>query len=174
MKPDTASFRDCLGRFATGVTIVTYQRDGVPRGATVSSFTSVSLEPPLVLVGISVRARAGTALPQSPFTVNVLSSAQRTHALHFSGRNDPQLLVDWDQPASSPRLVGCVAYVSCRPWATHVAGDHLLVIGEVEDLEVRGDDPLVFYDGGFRALEETGADDEPPERSRAVATGVLR
>ena len=185
MEPDHLSLRDCFGRFPTGVTIVTYEADGNRRGATVNSFMSVSLEPPLVLVGINRRARAGEALPTRPFTVNVLSTDQSDHALHFSGREQPGLTLGWEPGRGSPRLVDCVAYVACEPWATYPAGDHLLVIGRVTDLEIRDLDPLLFYNGGFRSFdrplvesERTAdrtrsiADDAPPTASRPTSSPV--
>lgn len=170
MRPDASAFRACLGRFATGVTVVTYERDGAPRGTTVSCFASVSLDPPLVLVGIRSSARAGAALPKQPFTVNVLSSQQRDHALHFSGQPRTDLRLDWEHVGNRPRLADCMAYVSCQPWATHPAGDHLLVIGEVDDLEVCSDDPLVFYGGDFRSLEQVLAQ----KYDEAASSGAVR
>jgi flavin reductase (DIM6/NTAB) family NADH-FMN oxidoreductase RutF len=152
-KPDDATFRACLGNFATGVTIITTLIDGEVHGATVSSFTSVSLDPPLVLACLAKQAKAARRLRDAAFTVNILSTAQHPHALHFSGRQQPTLDVEFEDGVVAPRLRGCVAYVSCTPWATHDAGDHDLILGEVVDIEMTAisglDQPLLFYRGGF-------------------------
>jgi len=152
-KPDSATFRACLGNFATGVTIITCLAEGELHGATVSSFTSVSLEPPLVLACLGKQAKAARLLHDAPFTVNILSTAQHPLALHFSGRQQPSLDLEFEDGVIAPRLRGCVAYVSCTPWNTYDAGDHDLILGEVVDIEMPSghglDQPLLFYRGGF-------------------------
>jgi flavin reductase (DIM6/NTAB) family NADH-FMN oxidoreductase RutF len=143
--------RKLLGEFATGVTVVTYRdAGGHPRGATMNSFTSVSLDPPLVLVSVARQARASEGLQDNAFAVNILAASQLDLALHFAGkpRDTP---VPWHEPADGPpRLTGTTAWMQCRPWRAYDGGDHILVLGEVERHDARPLDPLMFHRGEFR------------------------
>lgn len=156
-------FRRCLARFSTGVTVVTYQDEEGPRGATVNSFTSVSMDPPLVLLSLTRKAQACSALVDRPFAVNVLRSDQMDVAFQFAGRMQPRLRIGWesvvvdgDSPDDSsvdrptvPVLAGSVAVFVCRPWRQYDGGDHILHLGEVIGADARPGDPLVFTDGHF-------------------------
>lgn len=149
---DPRALRRCFGRFATGVTVMSYLDGDEPRGATVNSFTSVSIDPPLLLVSLAQSARAATACHGSPFTVNVLRANQVDVALQFAGRPRPGLKVRWDAPVEhhgAPALTDAVAVLRCRPWQRVDAGDHVLVLGEIVDFEHRTGDPLIFKDGRF-------------------------
>lgn len=150
---DDRAFRDCLGRFATGVTVVTCDVDGEPHGATVNAFTAVSLDPPLVLASLARQAKACRHLSGRPFTVNVLRADQAEIALRFAGRST-EGTVRWERPEPGlpPRLSGCLASIACRPWAEHEAGDHGLFLGEVVRIEHSEDEPLIFFRGAFREL----------------------
>lgn len=153
--PNPQTMRSVLGRFATGVTVVTYEAEGSFRGVTVNSFTSVSLDPPLVLVSLDRRAKASQYLVDSDFTVNVLAAEQRRQALHFAGREQEGLgeLFTGRRDGEPPCLRQSIACISCRTWQVHDAGDHVLVIGEVTRLSATdkpdADQPLVFYQGAF-------------------------
>jgi flavin reductase (DIM6/NTAB) family NADH-FMN oxidoreductase RutF len=150
--PDPRTLRTAFGRFATGVTVVTCARDdGDPHGATVNAFTAVSLEPPLCQVTLTRQSRACRYLEDAPFAVNVLSAGQLDTAWHFAGRpQSPEPA--WAQGPTAPVLVGNAATISCRPWRTYDGGDHLIVIGEVVDLDVADAEPLLFFGGRFREL----------------------
>ncbi|SFC19503.1 flavin reductase family protein [Streptomyces aidingensis] len=175
---DPRRLRGTLGRFATGVTVVTYTAEGGPRGVTMNSFTSVSMDPPLVLVSVARSARAARWLPGRPFAVNVLAAGQRGLALHFAGRPDEDLAVDWAAGAAVPRLHGVAAWLECLPWATYHGGDHLLVVGEVAghgdgpgdgsgDGRGRGrrpGDPLLFHAGEFHTLGPAPGESARPGR----------
>jgi flavin reductase (DIM6/NTAB) family NADH-FMN oxidoreductase RutF len=128
---DARALRGCLGQFATGVAVVTYQGDDGPRGATINSFTSVSMDPPLVLVSFARHTTAARMLSDRPFVVNVLASNQLDIALQFAGRPQTGLDVPWSPTAEVPRLRGTVAWLQCTPWANHDGGDHLLFPGQV-------------------------------------------
>ncbi|AEA28176.1 flavin reductase domain protein FMN-binding protein [Pseudonocardia dioxanivorans CB1190] len=149
---DPRELRNGFGRFATGVTVVTCANDlGQPRGATVNAFTAVSLDPALCQVTLTRRSRTCTYLDGAPFVVNVLAADQLGTALHFAGRpQKPE--PEWAQGTTAPILVGCAATISCRPWRTYDGGDHLIVIGEVDDLEITDAEPLLFFAGQFREL----------------------
>lgn len=145
--------RDCLGQFATGVTVVAVQHDDAVHGATVSSFTSVSLVPSLVMVCLNRGSRICTQLAGATFSVNVLATHQRELALHFAGqRSKPETTINWEQSDQAPRIAGCVAHLACSPWATYDGGDHVLYVGEVQRFEFHGGEPLVFHRGAFREL----------------------
>jgi flavin reductase (DIM6/NTAB) family NADH-FMN oxidoreductase RutF len=155
---DSRELRTVFGRFATGVTVVTCAKEGgLPHGATVNAFTAVSLEPALCQVTLTRQSKACGYLENAPFAVNVLSAAQLDAAWHFAGRpQDPE--PTWADGPTAPVLVGNAATISCRPWRTYDGGDHLIVIGEVVDLQVADAEPLLFFGGRFRELAapETG------------------
>ena len=146
-------FRGSLGRFATGVAIVTF--DGVTKrhGITVNSFTSVSMEPPLVLVSIARTAKAHDELAGRPFTVNILGAEQRQLAMHFAGRPGPE--PPWVEGGTAPRLSRVLAYFECKPWAAYDGGDHTLYIGEVVDFNYRNGDALAYANSTFTTIPES-------------------
>ena len=150
---DPRELRNCLGHFASGVTVVSCEVDGKPHGATVNAFSAVSLDPPLVLVSLDRRAKVCRYVDGAPFTVNVLTEPQDEVALHFAGKpmaGEP----DWQRPDPelAPQLAGALATISCTPWCSYDGGDHVLHLGEVRNFTVTSGDPLVFYAGGFRHL----------------------
>lgn len=151
-QPDVKALRACLGHYATGVAVVTYEGADGPRGATINSFTSVSMEPPLVLASFARSTTAARLLGDRPFVVNVLSSAQLDLALQFAGRPQSGIDVPWVARADVPRLRGTVAWLQCRPWATYDGGDHLLFVGEVVRHDSRRGEPLLFHRGQFRMI----------------------
>ncbi|MEH6377671.1 flavin reductase family protein [Streptomyces sp. KLMMK] len=159
MLTDERLLRTCLGHFATGVTVVTCDVDGAPHGATVNAFTAVSLDPALVLVSLHRGSKAGRHLAGGPggrpFTVNVLGQDQKDLAEHFAGRPAaaPPRWAPRPPTGLAPRLAGSLATLACTPWAVYDGGDHVLVVGRVEEAEYReGGRPLVFYEGELRGL----------------------
>lgn len=151
--PRSHHFRGSLGRFATGVAIVTF--DGATRrhGITVNSFTAVSMEPPLVLVSIARTARAHDELAGRPFTVNILGAEQRHLAMHFAGRPGQEPV--WVEGVTAPRIAGVLAYFECTPWASYDGGDHTLYLGEVVDFSYRRGDALAFANSAFTVIPES-------------------
>lgn len=153
---DTRLLRDSFGQFATGVTVVTSAgSDGVPHGATVNSFTSVSLDPPLVLVSLGRNSRACAYLAEAPFAVNVLRRDQQALGLHFAGVPDTGAEIAWrtEDPIHPPTLEGTLATFCCEPHQVVDGGDHLLFLGRVTWFAVRSGEPLVFHAGRFQRLE---------------------
>lgn len=149
------AFRDVLGRFASGVTVVTAIHDGVPVGLTCQSFSSVSLDPPLVLFVPSRTSRAWPLIREAgSFCVNLLASDQAWVSNTMASKGaDKFAEVEW-RPSSrtgSPVLAGTLGHVDCTIEDVHEAGDHDVVIGRVLTLagEAPGD-PLVFYRGRYR------------------------
>ncbi|WP_031025931.1 MULTISPECIES: flavin reductase family protein [unclassified Streptomyces] len=161
---DPRELRRTMGHFATGVTVVTCRRGARLHGATVNSFTSVSLDPPLALVALDRRTRAAALLDDGPFVVNLLGEHQQDLALHFAG-GSPADSVPWvDGDGDRPRLAGTLGYLVCRPWRTYDGGDHTLHVGRVEEFAAGGGRPLLFYRGVFpRLMPDGGGDPEGPE-----------
>jgi 3-hydroxy-9,10-secoandrosta-1,3,5(10)-triene-9,17-dione monooxygenase reductase component len=148
-------FRDVLGRFASGVTVVTASSEGRPVGLTVQSFMSASLEPPLVLAAIARTARSWPAIERAgAYCVNLLAADQEALAVRMATRGiDKFAGVEWSPSAvtGSPVLGGGMGYVDCRIESVHEAGDHFLVLGRVVDLvHTDRDRPLLFYRGRYR------------------------
>jgi len=150
--------RQALGRFVTGVTIVTC-RDGrgEPIGLTANSFNALSLEPPLVLWALRARSPSIDAFATAThFTVNVLAEDQIELSRRFARASQAKFEVGrWqDGQGGAPMLEGCVATFECRRRSHHEAGDHVLFIGEVERIGGSGAAPLVYHGGHYRALGE--------------------
>jgi flavin reductase (DIM6/NTAB) family NADH-FMN oxidoreductase RutF len=146
---DLGRFRAALARFATGVTVVGYTgEDGTPRGVTVNAFSSVSLEPSLVMVAIARRARSHEMLRSRPFSVNVLKVEQEPLARHFAGE-DQDVEIRWVKGAVAPRLAEPLAWLECEPWAEYEGGDHTLFVGRVVDFLFGDADALGFYQSRF-------------------------
>lgn len=149
------TLRSCLGRFATGVVVVTFAVDEGPRGITVNSFTSVSMDPPLILVSVARRARFHDALRGQTFCVNVLGAEQEDVARQFAGAR-PGAFAEpaWVQGAYAPRLAGVLAHLECHPWRDYEGGDHTLFLGEVAGFDFRDGDALGFHTSGFTAIAD--------------------
>ena len=158
--PDAAKLRRVLGSFVTGVTVVTTRDgDGVPCGFTANSFTSVSLDPPLVLVcvghtveGLEVYRECGR------FAVNILADSQRVLSETFATERPNRFAgVRWTEGShGSPILEGCVACLECAPVQRIEAGDHMILVGRVLGCEDSTGRPLAYWRGGYRRLALDG------------------
>ncbi len=154
---DHDSFRAVLGRFASGVTVVTaLDADGRDQGMTVSAFCSLSLDPPLVLFCIERSASMYNSLgAASEFIVNILSERQEPLARRFSGP-DPNRFdgIGYRRGLSGVAILDDVlGYLECSRVAAHEGGDHCIHIGEVEEAHSREGRPLLYYRGGYAQLE---------------------
>lgn len=152
-----ADLREALGSFATGVTIVSAIADtGEPVGITANSFTSVSLEPPLILVSLSRRLNCFEKLAfADAFAVNVLHAGQR----ELSDRFARPLADKWSETSvetgrlGTPLIAGRLAHFECTAHRRYDGGDHVLLLGKVEDFSWHAEaEPLLFYRSGYRAL----------------------
>jgi 3-hydroxy-9,10-secoandrosta-1,3,5(10)-triene-9,17-dione monooxygenase reductase component len=156
--PDPRSFRDALGRFATGVAFVTAAPDGEPAGLIVNTLTSVSLEPPLVSFNPSRNSLTWSRMRRTGrFGVNVLGRKHEPFAIRaIPAGADRFAGLDWEPGrAGVPLLTDTLACLECEIVAEHPAGDHWIVVGRVDDLRVSPvDEPLVFFAGGFGALQD--------------------
>lgn len=125
--------RNIFGQFASGVTVVTAaNEDGTPHGATVTAFTSVSLEPRLCQVTLTTTSRACNILADNNFAINILAESQVDVALHFAGKPRVDDL-GWNTDGIAPALNGSLATIWCRPWRQYDGGDHTIFIGEIVD-----------------------------------------
>jgi flavin reductase (DIM6/NTAB) family NADH-FMN oxidoreductase RutF len=153
---DPAEFRQLLGRFATGVTILTaHAPDGTLQGMTANSLASVSLVPPLVLVSIDHRAAMhGTFLQVRSFAINILSAGQEALSRRFANSVDDRF--DGVGYHTSPRglvlLDGALAHLECEREALHEAGDHTIVVARVVAGAAHDRRPLCYFRGGYAEL----------------------
>jgi flavin reductase (DIM6/NTAB) family NADH-FMN oxidoreductase RutF len=157
-------FRSALGSFATGVTVITTRGEEHAYGMTANAFSSVSLDPPLVLVCAKSGAEGSTHIATNRcFAVNILAADQEPLSRFFSSKDRPRGrdafrdVPHWTAATGSPILEGVVAHLDCELHTTHTAGDHEIFIGEVLDLAVNdGVKPLLFAGGGYARLPDAG------------------
>jgi 3-hydroxy-9,10-secoandrosta-1,3,5(10)-triene-9,17-dione monooxygenase reductase component len=152
---DDARFRETMGRFATGVCIVTAFSEHGPAGLTTNAVTSLSLEPPLVLVCFDNASRTlPIVLEAGRFAVNVLRSDQRDLAETFASKDlmpaEKFAAVTHTVEDGVPVLDGALAWLACDLQATHPGGDHTIGIGAVTDLDADEGEPLLFYGGAYQ------------------------
>jgi len=152
---DPAHFRKVLGRFPTGVTVVTAMDGDRPTGLAIGSFTSVSLDPPLVAFLPTKTSSSYAAVEAAgAFCVNVMAEDQMALTGVFASKAEDKFTgVDW-QPApatGSPQLAGVLAWMDCKVHAIYDGGDHWIVVGAVQEMDVEDRDagPLLFYTGAY-------------------------
>lgn len=152
---DDRLFRDAMGKFATGVTVLTTEVDNEPAGMTANAFMSVSLMPKLVVVSIGHKARFLEKVKASKkFAVNILGAEQENYSRMFAGQLRDEQPVQFGELAGNPVVPGALAQVSCRLVNEHIEGDHTLLIGEVLGINLEDGNPLVFFSGQYHALAE--------------------
>jgi flavin reductase (DIM6/NTAB) family NADH-FMN oxidoreductase RutF len=154
---DPRTLRDALGCFATGVTVVTaLDGEGRPAGLTVNSFTSVSLEPPLLLVCIHKMATTAEALVGAPsFAINVLQTGQQPASITFSTRGEDRFgCTPWSTgECGSPILGESLCVFECERFAVYDGGDHHILVGRVVKASFDASlDPLLYFRGSYRRL----------------------
>jgi flavin reductase (DIM6/NTAB) family NADH-FMN oxidoreductase RutF len=149
-----------MGCFATGVTIITVDLDGEVHGMTANAFTSVSLDPMLVLVCVDHSTRTHAHLHEKKrFGINVLCEDQRSISEYYARPERTHENAEVEAGArfdrtkhGTPMLHGALAYLECRLHSAETAGDHTIFIAEVEDIVVRDGDPLLFFRGKYRKI----------------------
>lgn len=158
--PTTSDFRLALGQFATGVTVVTVERaPGLVHGMTASSFTSVSLEPLLILICVDHDAQLLPLLElRKCFGVSILKGNQEAISEYFAQTEEDPAIEErlgiryrWTE-TGIPLLEDALAHLACNVVASHVAGDHTIFIGEVESVEVFEGEPLLYLRGEYRRV----------------------
>ncbi len=153
---DQAQFRQLLGRFATGVTVITARdADGRPHGMTANSLASVSLEPPLLLLSIDHAASMHRLLVTAPaFAVNILANNQETVSRRFAVDREERFegIGYQESPRGLILLDGALAHLECERTATHEAGDHTILVGRVVAGSAMDGRPLCYFRGGYASL----------------------
>lgn len=156
MTIDPREFRRTLGRFATGITVVSMRLGGQSYGITVNAFMSASLRPPLVAVCIDKRANAHATLEECErFGVSILRAGQEAVSDHFAGRDShtgygrPEPFEEFE---GFPVVHGALGHMVCRRYDVTDAGDHSIFLGEVEALRTFEGDPLTYFEGRYTRL----------------------
>lgn len=146
---DPQQFRDALGRFATGVTVVTMDHPDGPKGITVNAFLSLSLTPPLVGIAIDRGANAHATLANArAYGVSVLAASQRELSNRYAGRLDvPE--ASFVRLGPVPVIEGAIAQLACRIVQSVPTGDHTLFVGEVEHAYTSSGRPLLYFQGSY-------------------------
>jgi len=167
---DPATFRQALGQFATGVTVVTALDGATPVGFACQAFAALSLDPPLVLFCPGRHSRTWPVIERAGhFAVNVLSHAQRAVSTVFGTAGaDKFTSVPWSPaPSGAPVLHGALTWIDCAVHAVHDGGDHFVVIGRVNTLgEQSGEGPLLFFRGKYTATQ-------PAEPTPAILDNLI-
>jgi len=161
---NSRDFRAALGSFATGVTVLTtLATDSRPIGVTISSFNSVSLDPPLILWSLSLNSPNIEAFQNADhYSVNVLAAGQQDISNRFaSPRNDRFADIATRQGLSGiPLIEGCCAWFECSNEAHYPGGDHLIFVGRVERFSLGlAESPLIFHNARYRQLDDSRASD---------------
>jgi len=150
--PDAANaraFRDALGCFTTGVTVVTCMTDDGPLGITANSFSSLSLDPPLVLWSPARSSRRFQPFHDAQqYAIHILADTQDQVCFGFAKQGDAFDGIDWELDAQGiPHLGGCLARFACKQHAVHEGGDHAIIVGQVMSVTTNPGTPLVFSSG---------------------------
>jgi len=151
-------FRRALGCFATGVTVITATDDaGNPRGLTANAFSSLSLEPTLILVCVDHRSDTFPVISRaSAFAVNILGEDQREVSQRFAGKGEDKFAgVPYRAGGTgAPVIEGALAVIECKVESAHEAGDHTIFVGNVQHIEHGPGKPLLFFRGNYASLPE--------------------
>ena len=153
---DSVAFRQALGQFATGVCVVTVNDASLgPIATTVNSFSSVSLDPALVLWSIQNASDHFSVYTECEhFGISVLTADQANISGHYAKRGEHQALTEYfgTGPSGEPQLLNALAHFSCVTHAVHPGGDHHIIVGEVQAFESAEAEPLIFFAGGYRGV----------------------
>lgn len=186
MSVKPADFRKALGCFATGITVITLDDDGEVQGMTANAFTSVSLDPRLVLVCVDQRARTHAHLrAKKRFGVNILAQNQRAISEYYARPARTHDRAAEEAGASfertrhgTPVLCGALAYLECRLHSAQDAGDHTIFIAEVEEVVFREGQPLLYFQSQYRGVgapvEALPADAAASRKDAGSSTGSSR
>ncbi|MBS4210259.1 flavin reductase family protein [Bacillus sp. FJAT-50079] len=150
---DDRLFRTAMGKFATGITVITTKKDEDIYGMTANAFVSVSLNPKLVLVSIGEKATINPLIKEAgTFAVSILNEDQEEFSAYFAGQIKEERNIDFDTFNGMPVLKDSLANITCKVHQTVIAGDHTLYIGEVTDLRMQDGDPLLYFGGKYKKL----------------------
>lgn len=152
---DGRTFRQAMGKFATGITVLTTEVAGEIHGMTANAFMSVSLNPKLILISIDKKANMLSKIRASNmFAVNVLAEEQQQYSMIFAGQLKEDEKVSFARLNGLPVLQDALLTLACQVYAEYEAGDHILFVGKVDELQMKEGDPLLFYCGKYRSIKD--------------------
>jgi len=151
---DDRTFRTAMGKFATGVTVITTKLEDTVRGMTANAFMSVSLNPKLVLISVDENAHLKQYIQQSQkFAVSILNETQQDLSAYFAGQRREKLDIDFNWFNGMPTIQDSLVNLTCDVHDVVVAGDHTLYIGKVTDVCLNEGEPLTFFQGTYKQLK---------------------
>lgn len=152
---DDRLYRNVMGSFATGVTVITTTVDDTVYGMTANAFMSVSLNPRLVAISIGEKANMLQHIKKSKqFAINILSSTQQKESKQFAGQLDAEVNITFSTFKGLPILEKSLGIITCELYNDYVVGDHTIFIGHVTGVQLEQKDPLLFCQGKYRELSE--------------------
>ncbi|WP_019415265.1 flavin reductase family protein [Paenisporosarcina sp. TG20] len=148
---DDHIFKTTMGKFATGVTIITTELNGEVQGMTANAFMSVSLDPKLILISVANKAKMNESIKKSGiFAVSLLANDQEEMSMYFAGQIKEKRDIAFKSFNGMPVIDGALANITCDVHNTHVEGDHTLYIGSVRDIELKEEGkPLTYFSGRY-------------------------
>jgi flavin reductase (DIM6/NTAB) family NADH-FMN oxidoreductase RutF len=150
---DDRTFRNAMGKFATGITIITTSVDSEVHGMTANAFMSVSLNPKLVMVSVAEKAKMRELITSTgKYAVSILSENQTDMSMYFAGQIKEKQKVDFNWFNGMPVIDGALVNLTCKVYDTHIAGDHTLFIGEVTDIELHDGNALAYFAGQYKTI----------------------
>ncbi|RSL33040.1 flavin reductase [Salibacterium salarium] len=151
---DDRLFKTAMSKFATGVTIVTTDLDGEVHGMTANAFMSVSLDPKLVLISVAKHANSHDIIKQSgKFAVSILKENQTELSQYFANQLKEEIDVSFERFEEQPIIDDALVNIACHVYDSHEAGDHTLFIGEVDNLMVQDEEPLLYFEGHYKQFK---------------------
>ncbi|MED4601987.1 flavin reductase family protein [Paenibacillus validus] len=150
---DDRTFRNAMGKFVTGVTVITTGAGEEVHGMTANAFLSVSLNPRLVLISIGEKAKMLDKIKESGrYAVSFLAADQQETSMLFAGQIKDGRTLDFEWFDRMPVIKGALGHLTCRVVSEHVVGDHTLFVGEVSDIQLNEGEPLIYFQGKYREL----------------------
>ncbi|PSL48475.1 flavin reductase (DIM6/NTAB) family NADH-FMN oxidoreductase RutF [Salsuginibacillus halophilus] len=147
-------FRTAMGKFATGVTVITTEVDGEVYGMTANAFMSVSMDPKLVLISVANKAKMLSWVQESgEYCVNILSQDQQEVSMQFAGQLREGIEVNFEDFEGQPAIADSIVTIPCKVYQTHEAGDHTLFVGEVQNIKLEDGEPLLYFEGGYKEFK---------------------
>ena len=152
---DKRLFRDAMGKFATGITVVTADHQNDIKGITVNAFMSVSLDPTLVAISIDQKAAMYTTLQEvDTFGISVLAEDQQEQSMIFANQKTAEKPVNFEKISETPVLNGALVQLACEKESFVQAGDHMIFIAKVKEIKLTEGQPLVYFNGAYKHLDK--------------------
>ncbi|HBP5919927.1 flavin reductase family protein [Pseudomonas aeruginosa] len=150
---DAKQFRRVMGKFATGVTVITFKHEGKVVGMTANAFMSLSMDPPMVLISVRTQSRFASSVGKGDgFGIAFLREEHEHLSRHFGGRPDPDLSLVFDERNGTPLLPDALVQLAVRANSIHAGGDHLIYTADIESIQEADGRPLLFFSGGYKQL----------------------